>query len=91
LKEGWTRLDYSNNAQIDLKNYLNIIEINNDYTLIYGGRSMRDSMRAICILNKDKKIVTRVDKKMMEIIREETKYSRKLSKFVKGLSDINYN
>jgi hypothetical protein len=87
LKDGWTRLNYNNNAQIDLKTYLNIIEINNDFTLIYGGRSMRDSMRAICVLNKDKKVVTRVDKKMMDIIREETKYSRRLSKFMVGLND----
>jgi hypothetical protein len=87
LKDGWTRLNYNNNAQIDLKTYLNIIEINNDFTLIYGGRSMRDSMRAICVLNKDKKVVTRVDKKMMDIIREETKYSRRLSKLMVGLND----
>jgi hypothetical protein len=48
---------------------------------------MRDTKRAICVLNKDKKIVSQVDKKMMEIIREETKYSRKLSKFLGGLND----
>ena len=87
LKEGWTKLNYNNTAQINLKTYLNIIEINNDYTLIYGGKNMRDTKRAICVLNKDKKIVSQVDKKMMEIIREETKYSRKLSKFLGGLND----
>ena len=86
LRKGWIRLDYKNKAEADFKTYLSVVEINNDLSLIYGGYTSRNCARILCVLNKEKKEVTKCDKKMLEMIREETKYSRRLSTIVGGLS-----
>ena len=89
LRKGWIRLDYKNKAEADFKTYLSVVEINNDLSLIYGGYTSRNCERILCVLNKEKKEVTKCDKKMLEMIREETKYSRRLSTIVGGLSVTN--
>ena len=86
LKKGWIRLEYNNKAEADFKTYLSVVEINNDVNLIYGGYTSRNCARILCVLNKEKKEVTKCDKKMLEFIREESKYSRRVSAIVSGLS-----
>lgn len=86
LKKGWIRLEYNNKAEADFKTYLSVVEINNDVNLIYGGYTSRNCARVLCVLNKEKKEVTKCDKKMLEFIREESKYSRRVSAIVSGLS-----
>ena len=86
IKEGWIRLDYKNKSEADLKTYLSVVEVNNDLMLIYGGRGGRDSMRVVCALNKEKKELTRCDRKLFDKIREETKNKRRINDIVRTLS-----
>jgi hypothetical protein len=86
IKKGWTILEYKNNILLDLRTYLNATEINNDYTIIYGALNYRENNRVVCILNKEKKEIINFDKKMYEIIREETKNSIRLSSLLRTLS-----
>ena len=86
IKKGWIKLDYENKSGIDFKTYLNIVEINNDYILIYGGLVSRGCTREVSVLNKEKKLITKCDKKMLELIREVTKNSRRLSNIVGNLT-----
>ena len=86
IKKGWTKLEYKNNISLDLRTYLNATEINNDYTLIYGALNYRENNRVVCVLNKEKKEIINFDKKMYEIIREETKNSIRLSSLIRTLT-----
>ena len=86
IKKGWVKLNYENKSEIDFKTYLNIVEINNDLILIYGGLASRGCNREISVLNKEKKLITKCDQKMLELIREETKTSKKLNKIVGNLT-----
>ena len=47
--------------------------------LIYGGLDSRGCNREISVLNKEKKLITKCEQKMLELMREETKTSKKLS------------
>ncbi len=86
IKKGWVKLNYENKSEIDFKTYLNIVEINNDLILIYGGLASRGCNREISVLNKEKKLITKCDQKMLELIREETKTSKKLNNIVGNLT-----
>ena len=86
IKKGWVKLNYENKSEIDFKTYLNIVEINNDLILIYGGLASRGCNREISVLNKEKKLITKCDQKMLELMREETKTSKKLSNIVGNLT-----
>ena len=86
IKKGWVKLNYENKSEIDFKTYLNIVEINNDLILIYGGLASRGCNREISVLNKEKKLITKCDQKMLELMREETKTSKRLSKIVGNLT-----
>ena len=91
VKEGWMRLDYNNKANLNLRSFLNVIPLNNDLMLIYGGVTARNSTRTVCVLNLSKKEVTKVDKNLLEALRVEAKKSRRLSSIISSMSLTSLN
>lgn len=86
FKKGWQILDYKNKSETDLKAHLNIYPLNQDLLLLYGGVTFRSSAKTVCILNIAKKEVNKIDPKLLEALRIESKKSRRLSSIVSGLS-----
>ena len=70
INKGWVKFEYVNRSEIDLKTHVNVIEINNDLSLIYGGFSSRGKQRNICVFDKEKKMMLKCDAKMLETIRD---------------------
>ena len=85
------RLDYNNKANLNLRSFLNVIPLNNDLMLIYGGVTARNSTRTVCVLNLSKKEVTKVDKNLLEALRVEAKKSRRLSSIISSMSLTSLN
>ncbi len=85
IKKGWTRLKYKNRSEIDLKTHLNVIEVNNDLSLIYGGFIARDKIRNACVFNKEKKVMLKCDAKMLETIRDESKNNGRINNMIDAL------
>lgn len=86
IKEGWMKLDYYNKAGLNLKSYLSVCPLNNELMLIYGGVPLRESTRNVCVLNLVKKEIHKIDKRLMEALRNEAKKSRKLSSIISTIS-----
>ena len=86
IKEGWMKLDYYNKAGLNLKSYLSVCPLNNELMLIYGGVPLRESTRNVCVLNLIKKEINKIDKRLMEALRNEAKKSRKLSSIISTIS-----
>ena len=86
IKEGWNVLDYRNKSGVDLKTLMNIIPLNPDLILLYGGVVCRGHTRSICVFNIIKSEITEVDNKILEKLRVEAKKSKKLSAIISGLS-----
>ena len=86
IREGWTKINYQNKANMDLKCYLNIYKLNDEMFLIYGGMEGRISKRNVCVFNTSKNEVTKIGKELMELIRQQAKSSRKLSSIITTIS-----
>ena len=86
IKQGWTKINYQNKANMDLKCYLNIYKLNEELFLIYGGMEGRVSKRNVCLYNTVKNEVTKIGKELMDQIRKEAKNSRKLSSIITTIS-----
>ena len=85
-RKGWVILDYKNKSEIDLKNFMNIYPLNGDLILLYGGVTFRNTTKSVCILNLVKSEVNKIDPKLLEQLRIESKKSRRLSSIVSGLT-----
>jgi hypothetical protein len=85
MRSGWIVMDYENKAELNLKTYLSVVEINNDMFLIHGGYVAKKPKRAVSVLDKERKIMLKCDRKMMEKIREEAKASRRINAIVSSL------
>ena len=86
IKQGWTKINYQNKANMDLKCYLNIYKLNEELFLIYGGMEGRISKRNVCLYNTVKNEVTKIGKELFDQIRKEAKNSRKLSSIITTIS-----
>ena len=86
IKQGWTKINYQNKANMDLKCYLNIYKLNEELFLIYGGMEGRVSKRNVCLYNTVKNEVTKIGKELFDQIRKEAKNSRKLSSIITTIS-----
>lgn len=85
-RKGWVILDYKNKSEIDLKNYMNIYPLNGDLILLYGGITFRNTTKSVCIMNLVKNEINKIDPKLLEQLRIESKKSRRLSSIVSGLT-----
>ena len=85
LKDGWNILDYTNKSQIDLKSLMSIYPINNDLVLFYGGITFRGTSKSICVFNISKSEVDKIQPKILETLRIESKKNKKLSTIISGL------
>ena len=85
LKDGWNILDYTNKSQIDLKSLMNVYPINNDLVLFYGGITFRGNSKRICVFNITKSEVNKIQPKILETLRIESKKNKKLSTIISGL------
>jgi hypothetical protein len=86
IKDGWMKLEYYNKAGLNLKSYLNVCPLNNELMLIYGGVPSRESTRNVCVLNLIKKEINKIDKRLMEALRNEAKKNKKLSSIISTIS-----
>ena len=86
IKQGWMKINYNNKASMDLKCFLNIYPLNDFLMLIYGGLESRQSKRNACIFNLVKDEMTKIDKNLLEEIRNEAKNNKLLNKIVMSVS-----
>ena len=86
LNQGWMKINYNNKARMDLKCFLNLYPINDFLMLIYGGLESRQSKRNACIYNLVKAEMTKIDKQLMEEIRNEAKDNKLLNRIVMSVS-----
>lgn len=86
IKQGWLKLNYYNKANINLKCYLNVLPLNNELMLIYGGITARNSTKTVCVLNLSKAEISKVDGKLLETLRNESKKNKRLSAIVSTIS-----
>ena len=86
LNQGWMKINYNNKARMDLKCFLNLYPINDFLMLIYGGLESRQSKRNSCIYNLVKAEMTKIDKQLMEEIRNEAKDNKLLNRIVMSVS-----
>ena len=86
IKEGWNILDYQNKSEIDLKTLMNMIPLNSDLILLYGGVIIRGHKRTVCIFNIARSEITKIDNKILGKLRTEAKKSKKLTAIISGLN-----
>ena len=86
IKDGWTKVNYQNKANMDLKCYLNIYKLSDELVLIYGGMEGRVSKRNVCLYNTNKNEVTKIGRELIELIRKQAKNSRKLTSIITSIS-----
>ena len=86
LKQGWMKINYNNKARMDLKCFLNLYPLNDFLMLIYGGLESRQSKRNACIFNLVKVEMTKIDKNLLEEIRNEAKNNKLLNNIVMSVS-----
>ena len=86
LNQGWMKIIYNNKARMDLKCFLNLYPLNDFLMLIYGGLESRQSKRNACVYNLVKAEMTKIDKQLMEEIRNEAKDNKLLNKIVMSVS-----
>ena len=55
--------------------------------LIYGGISPRNHARNLCVLDIPRKVVGKINVKLMEALREEAKKSKKLNSLISSVSN----
>ena len=86
IKQGWMKINYNNKARMDLKCFLNLYPLNDFLMLIYGGLESRQSKRNACIFNLVKVEMTKIDKNLLEEIRNEAKNNKLLNNIVMSVS-----
>ena len=86
ISQGWMKINYNNKARMDLKCFLNLYPLNDFLMLIYGGLESRQSKRDACIYNLVKAEMTKIDKNLMEELRNETKGNKFLNRIVMSVS-----
>ena len=96
LKQGWMKINYNNKSRMDLKCFLNLYPLNDFLMLIYGGLLNREMKRDACIYNLVKAEMTKIDKNLMEELRQEAKSNKLLNTIVMSVSkssvaDLNEN
>ena len=96
IKQGWMKINYYNKARMDLKVFLNFYPLNDFLMLIYGGLENRENKRNACIYNLVKAEMTKIDKNLMEELRQEAQTNKVLNTIVmsvskSSVSDLNEN
>jgi len=86
ISQGWMKINYNNKARMDLKCFLNLYPLNDFLMLIYGGLESRQSKRNACVYNLVKAEMTKIDKNLMEELRNESKSNKLLNKIVMSVS-----
>ena len=86
ISQGWMKINYNNKARMDLKCFLNLYPLNDFLMLIYGGLESRQSKRNACVYNLVKAEMTKIDKNLMEELRNEAKGNKLLNKIVMSVS-----
>jgi len=86
ISQGWMKINYNNKARMDLKCFLNLYPLNDFLMLIYGGLESRQSKRNACVYNLVKAEMTKIDKNLMEELRNEAKSNKLLNKIVMSVS-----
>ena len=86
LNQGWMKINYNNKASMDLKCFLNIYPLNDFLLLIYGGLESRQSKRNACIYNLVKAEMTKIDKNLMDELRNESKNNKLLNNIIMSVS-----
>ena len=86
LNQGWMKINYNNKARMDLKCFLNLYPLNDFLMLIYGGLESRQSKRNACVYNLVKAEMTKIDRQLMEELRNEAKDNKLLNKIVMSVS-----
>ena len=86
INQGWMKIIYNNKARMDFKCFLNLYPLNDYLLLIYGGVESRDLKRNACVYNLVKTEMTKIDKNLMEELRNEAKTNKLLSNIVASVS-----
>ena len=86
INQGWMKINYNNKARMDLKCFLNLYPLNDFLMLIYGGLESRQSKRNACVYNLVKAEMNKIDKNLMEELRDESKNNKLLNKIVMSVS-----
>ena len=86
INQGWMKINYDNKARMDLKCFLNLYPLNDFLMLIYGGLESRQSKRNACIYNLVKAEMTKIDKNLMEELRNESKNDKLLNNIIMSVS-----
>ena len=80
---GWSIVDYKNKAEMDFKSgYSKILPLSKEIVLIYGATNMRNKAKKAAAYIIPKCEIVKIDKKIFNEIKEQSKYSRKLSKIL---------
>ena len=83
LALGWNKVEYNNRAEISFRTGINqILPLNPDMLLIYGGSSMREFIKKAAIYILQKNEMAKIDNRMFNEIRIASKKSKKLSKIL---------
>ena len=86
VAQGWMKINYNNKARMDLKCFLNIYPLNDFLMLIYGGLESRQMKRNACVYNLVKAEMTKIDKNLLEELRNEAKNNTLLNRIVMSVS-----
>ena len=86
VSQGWMKINYNNKARMDFKCFLNIYPLNDFLMLIYGGLESRQSKRNACVYNLVKAEMTKIDKNLLEELRNEAKSNKLLNQIVMSVS-----
>ena len=83
LALGWSKIDYNNKAEMDFKSGHNkILPLSEEMILIYGATNMRDFVKKAAVYLISKFEIVKIDNRIFKEIKENSKYSRKLSKIL---------
>ena len=83
LALGWQKVEYNNRAEISFRTGINqILPLNPDMLLVYGGSSMREFIKKAAVYILQKNEMVKIDNRMFNEIRKASKKSKKLSKIL---------
>ena len=83
LALGWTKIDYNNRAEISFRTGINqILPLNPEMLLVYGGSSMREFVKKAAVFNIPKLEMVKIDNRTFNEIREVSKKCKRLSKIL---------
>ena len=86
ISQGWMKINYNNKARMDLKCFLNLYPLNDFLMLVYGGLESRQSKRNACVFNLIKAEMNKIDKNLLEELRNEAKDNKLLNQIVMSVS-----